>query len=447
MFELGEEQIQALQTIERFIEGNSVVFSLTGPGGSGKSLLISELIKWLEDKGIDYCLCAPTHKAKTVLTYYSKREATTLHSLLSLSPKLDIINLDLRELEFKMGAPSNYIPYKGIVICDEASMISDDLYKLLIKSCKEFKCKILFVSDKCQLKPVNAERVSLVYTVKDSFNLTKIYRQANESALVPVLQELRKHIITKFETKEAPKGSLHCTSNFKDFFYICKTGIEAAIQKQDILEAKILAYTNSRVDKYNEYLTKKIFGDINTYHKGEILTCFENIEMNRFKFWNAMDYIVKTEPKKININIANLMLLPGYNLSLYDTGSKCNVTIPILDPLIKDEDWFRLTNLIEHFRLKAIRAPKNKSGKYWSMYYGILNSFTSPKDLCIGDRLIRKKTFDRGYAITVHRAQGSTFNNVYIDMTDFSKCKDIETLRQLQYVAMSRAHQDVYMLQ
>ncbi len=48
-----------------------------------------------------------------------------------------------------------------------------------------------------------------------------------------------------------------------------------------------------------------------------------------------------------------------------------------------------------------------------------------------------KKSFDYGYAMTVHKAQGSTINNVFIDMKDVLTCRDPELLRQLQYVGAS----------
>lgn len=35
--------------------------------------------------------------------------------------------------------------------------------------------------------------------------------------------------------------------------------------------------------------------------------------------------------------------------------------------------------------------------------------------------------------------QGATYENVFIDMSDVFKCQDQNELRQLQYVALSRA--------
>ena len=43
--------------------------------------------------------------------------------------------------------------------------------------------------------------------------------------------------------------------------------------------------------------------------------------------------------------------------------------------------------------------------------------------------------------------QGSSINNVFIDMDNVFQCKDKEELRQLQYVSVSRSKNNVYMYQ
>lgn len=43
--------------------------------------------------------------------------------------------------------------------------------------------------------------------------------------------------------------------------------------------------------------------------------------------------------------------------------------------------------------------------------------------------------------------QGSSINNIFVDMKDISICRDPEEFRQLQYVALSRAISNAYVLQ
>ena len=46
---------------------------------------------------------------------------------------------------------------------------------------------------------------------------------------------------------------------------------------------------------------------------------------------------------------------------------------------------------------------------------------------------------------TVHKAQGSTYQNIFIDLNDLSVCKSYETAARLLYVACTRATDHVYL--
>ena len=144
-FELGEEQLQALSLIKDFIKNSKdTAFSLCGSAGTGKTTLEKEILEFLHEEWIDYCLCAPTHKAALVMRQTTREDAITLHKLLALSPNIEILDLDFRELQFYTSKAVNSITYESIVICDEASMINDDLFDLLIKKCQDKKAKIIF---------------------------------------------------------------------------------------------------------------------------------------------------------------------------------------------------------------------------------------------------------------------------------------------------------------
>lgn len=163
-----------------------------------------------------------------------------------------------------------------------------------------------------------------------------------------------------------------------------------------------------------------------------------------------MDYIISKDPVNININIPNYKSLPGYRLTLYDASNKIESDINILDINIPESELSELSKFIECIRLDAIEAKKRRvkgAGKIWADYYKVLESFTTPVDLYYDNRLIRKKSFDYGYACTSHKSQGLSINNVFIDMKDINLCKDPEELRQLQYVSVSRTRNNVNILQ
>ena len=67
MLNLGKDQLQTLNLVEEFSTSSEIAFSIIGSAGTGKSLLIKYIIEFLDKTRKQYCLCAPTHKAKIVL--------------------------------------------------------------------------------------------------------------------------------------------------------------------------------------------------------------------------------------------------------------------------------------------------------------------------------------------------------------------------------------------
>lgn len=448
---LGEEQELALAKIKDFIKlSKNTAFSLTGAAGTGKTLCTKYLIDWLEDEGYMYTLCAPTHKAALVLKQYTDRDTNTLHRLLALSPNIQILDLDLRELEFVTSKTTNNIPYNGVVLCDEASMINDDLFDLLIEKVEERNTKIIFISDPAQLIPVRQQRKSKVYNLEDSYFLTKIYRQSDKNSILPILQELRSHEIGKLISCSGEDGKLIVDADIKEFLKKAVDEIKVSINSKNILHTRITAYTNKRVELYNQAVRKFIFGEAEEYNKNEILTAYENGSYEGLEYYNSMDYIIVEEPIKVLRYLPYFKEVLGYELVLYDQYENSEFKIFILSKDNSENCFSELAGTIEQIRLRAIDAKKRKlrvSGRYWKMYYELINSFTTPVDLFFDNRLIRKKSFDYGYATTVHKSQGSSYDNVFVDMRNIKTCKDSLVRRQLQYVAMSRTRGDVFVLQ
>lgn len=451
MIKLGEEQEQGLQAMINFLDSDELAFSLVGFAGTGKTATMQHLIEYLDDFSPNYVLCAPTHKAKLVLERATQREGITLHKLLALSPNVDIINLDFRDLRFSMNRDAEHFPRGGVVICDESSMVGDDLFDVFMKRAKECNSKVIFSGDSKQIAPVNGSGLSRVFSIKNSFTLSKIYRQSEESGLSTVLPTLREKIIPHFKEALGSEGSLVCHNNPRDFFIEAIPHFKKAVENKDILEAKFFSYTNKRVEALNSKIKEALFGLENEYNKGEFLASYENLTFDDVEYCNSMEYVINKEPIKTDIHIPGFVKLPGYRLNLFDASNKSSNDILILSREIEEDYMSSLAAYIDGIRVRAINAKKRKdywnAKKMWKEYYKIMGSFTSPKDLMFDNRLIRKKSFDLGFATTFHKSQGSSINNTFLDMSSVFICRNNEEIRQLQYVAMSRAKKNAYVLQ
>ena len=445
---LGKQQKEALDLILKFIESKEISFTLSGYAGTGKTYLTKILIEKLKELNYHCEICAPTHKAKLVIEKFTGLKGNTLHKLLSLSPNLQLMELDFNDLQFLIPKNLNTFPSNSIIICDEASMINDDLYDLLVEKSHDFSCKIIFVCDDKQLKPVNSEELSKVFKNCNKYQLTEIFRQENGSALQDILEENRIRFINKFTNKLSDKGSVYVYSKPLDFLNKAIDNFKTAIENKDILETKILSYTNDRVKIFNDNCHNKLFSE-EEYSVGEFLTCYDSFSNKYYDFYNGMDYIIKSI-KQVKVDIPAIGVYPGYKLVVIDVSENVELSFKVLSKNISIKNFELIAESIERVRTDAINFKLSNfkySKELWKLYYKIIESFTTPTDLYYNNRLIRKKTFDYGYAISVHKSQGSSINNVFVDMRSVNFCRDEIEKRQLQYVALSRTKNDIHILQ
>ena len=81
-------------------------------------------------------------------------------------------------------------------------------------------------------------------------------------------------------------------------------------------------------------------------------------------------------------------------------------------------------------------------------FLGKLSSTLCAKKSLFDNNSINKfqGSWDYGYASTVHKAQGSTYDHVFIDTSDFNRCTNIDEKHALLYTAITRASQSATIL-
>ncbi|MEV4422627.1 AAA family ATPase [Patulibacter sp. NPDC049589] len=148
---------------------------LTGGPGTGKTQTMRALVRVLKDQGRSVLLCAPTGKAARRLSEATGAQATTIHRLLGFVPG-DGFQHD----------EDDPIPDGGMLVVDEASMLSLDLAVALLRAVGP-RTHVLLVGDVDQLAPVGPGRVLqdlLESQVVPAVRLTRIFRQAERSLIV-----------------------------------------------------------------------------------------------------------------------------------------------------------------------------------------------------------------------------------------------------------------------
>lgn len=178
---LTEEQQRAQDAIASWMKlpfsKQTQEFKLGGYAGTGKTTLMKSVVKALSDADHNIEVCAFTGKAVNVL----QRKGVggrTMHSLM-----YDVIDEGKGIVSFEKKSRLEGRP--SLVIVDEASMVSTELYKDLIS----FGTKCLFVGDPGQLEPVGDNPQLMM---QPDVTLQTIHRQAESSPIIKLANWVRK---------------------------------------------------------------------------------------------------------------------------------------------------------------------------------------------------------------------------------------------------------------
>ncbi|MBI2353083.1 ATP-dependent RecD-like DNA helicase [Candidatus Dependentiae bacterium] len=168
--DLNEQQQQGI--ISCFKEKITII---TGGPGTGKTTLVSTLLKLLEEYHLSYKLAAPTGRAAKRMMESTKRLAITIHRLLEFDPAT---------MKFQRNA--EHALNVDFLIIDETSMLDIFLMNAIVKALP-FHTHLILIGDRDQLPSVGAGNVlqNLIESKKiNSIRLEKIFRQAQNSLIV-----------------------------------------------------------------------------------------------------------------------------------------------------------------------------------------------------------------------------------------------------------------------
>ncbi|MBR2593155.1 MAG: ATP-dependent RecD-like DNA helicase [Firmicutes bacterium] len=174
-FDLDPVQIQSAEEV---CENGVIV--ITGGPGTGKTTLINTLIKMFENLDMKVLLGAPTGRAAKRMSEASGKNAQTIHRMLG------VISLDDNRRMQRFDHDEENPLEADVIIIDEMSMVDLMLMQSLLRAVPE-GARLILVGDADQLPSVGAGMVlkdiissGILKVVK----LTKIFRQAEESAIV-----------------------------------------------------------------------------------------------------------------------------------------------------------------------------------------------------------------------------------------------------------------------
>lgn len=177
----GQERIKN-EAVDWYYNSSEQVFEIEGPAGSGKSVLIYEILKALGLKSHQYLPMAYTGQASIVMRSRGFSTARSIHSSLYEVVETPDENVNLmygipyKRKEFRLREFID--PNIDLFFIDEAYMVPEYMKKDILS----FGKKVLVAGDSHQLPPVGDKPGFL--TGYGVHRLTELMRQAKDSAIV-----------------------------------------------------------------------------------------------------------------------------------------------------------------------------------------------------------------------------------------------------------------------
>ncbi len=290
-FTATSKQDIALQMLSKFVVegGKDKLFLLKGFAGTGKTTIISTLVKNLWEIKKSGVLLAPTGRAAKVISNYSSKEAFTIHKKIYFPKKSS-----------GGGVQFTLQPNKHtntLFIVDEASMISDDggnsklfengslLDDLIEYVYKGHNCQLILIGDTAQLPPVKMDlspaleeqKLEMNYNKEVSFiELDEVVRQSEESDILRNATLIRESLQEEFY--ESFQFELSTNADVIRLIdgYEIMDAIQDSYSSLGYEETSIIVRSNKRANMYNEQIRSRILFQEEEISAGDYLMVVKN---------------------------------------------------------------------------------------------------------------------------------------------------------------------------
>ena len=462
-----EDQLKAYNELIEFINApyneNDYKRALVGFPGTGKTYLVNSIIRNCNQAYSTIGLAAPTHKAGRILREnisISNIKVNTLASDLGLKINYESTKFDINNPPFDPKGRIKIGDYK-LYIVDEASMIPAGLCKLLEKIAKSNQCKIIYIGDENQLPPPGEKYSSAFYGTK-TYKLSKIVRQDEDNPIVYLLSLIRYDIVHRTHKfiEEISKNSFRFDENNTKGYAVCNDIkfnelITRNFSDEELTRntnyCKILAYTNDCISNYNKLVRSVIIKDAekSALTSNDLIASYITIvnQFNDVVLVNSEEYIVK---EIVNYTHTKYKL-KGFMVKFQAIyGGKISTPLFVVDHL-DNFSVLRYYQLCNEMINAAKNAANNVKATLWKEYFKFKEGCLLLTDIKTSTKTISfSRNLDYGFAYTIHKSQGSTFDTVFVNLDDilydsFGRARtDITLINKLIYVACSRAKNKLY---
>lgn len=419
-------------------------FILRGYAGTGKTSVLSALVKALNQLNFRSLMLAPTGRAAKVMSGYANRTGFTIHKIIYRPREGNEAGSQGFDLQ------KNYYQ-KTVFIVDEASMLADEsssgsrILKDLITYVYEHPTnRLLLIGDSAQLPPVGSERspgldknyLSSTYGLTvEEVEFTEVMRQQLDSGILFNATRLREEL-----TKKSPLIGFY-TKRFRDFFKMngdrLEDGLRYAYDKFGVDNTIIITRSNKAAVQYNQYIRRTIHFYEEEITAGDRLMIVKN------------NYTYMADSAKIsflaNGDFAEIVKIRSFE-DVYDLRF-ATVELRLID--YPEEPYFEAKIILDtlYTPLPAL------AGEDWTtLYKQVCADYMDLADKKEQRESVKKDPYLNAlqvkfaYALTCHKSQGGQWDAVFVDQGYLTEEQvDAQYIRWL-YTAMTRAKEELYMV-
>ena len=452
---LSQEQKHAFGAFREWLDDDLArdPFVLSGFAGTGKTFLSMRFLAEAEALGWCWTVAAPTHKAVDVLREHLQRTGlratwypSTLHRLLRLKLRRQ------HDLEIcqETAQTATSLESLALVLIDEASMLDSSLLEITLRCAHPFATRLIFVGDPAQLPPVTEEVSPVFIGLKArSVALTQVVRHSG--AVLRLASGLRTGALPCEAPPALPalesQGGRVAFLERTDWLASAQTALRRCAEAHDPNLARILCYTNRSLERLVPIARRAVHGaaaDENPVLPGEVLitrgavmgpACREPSEVagdgELVLGSNRELKVLEVEPELCDLSAfgsgAPMALIETFNLRVHTGEGEWRLR---LMPPIGSKARVELEAALRSLRSQALAADQGQARWFWRHYFLVRDAFAP-----LGPASV----------LTVHRSQGSTFGEVFVDGDVFSPADHL-LRRRLIYVAVSRASRAVTLM-
>ena len=427
-------------------------FLLRGYAGTGKTSLVSALIKAAPHLKIKTLLLAPTGRAAKVLSGYSGRKAYTIHKKIYMTATDAHGNMRFVRAQNKHSYT--------LFIVDEASMIGtgqSDNYltrqRSLLEDLIDFvaegsHCRLMLIGDAAQLPPVGASESPALSAAHlrhfglkiHTAELTEVVRQEQLSGILSVATAIRQQI-TQLTADAAVPRPFFSLPPLPDVVRLNGADLEDTLQREyDLAGSESVVFvcrSNKRANLFNQAIRNRILLRDDEIGTGDYLMVVKN-NYHWLDEDSDMGFIANGDIVEV-LSARNYQELYGFHF--------VDVTLRFVD--YPDMQPVDCKLLLETLHSESASLTPDEAQQLYTQVmadYADLPTQADRLNALRTDPYYNALQVKFAYALTCHKTQGGQWPVVFIEqgyLTDELINRDF--LRWL-YTAITRATERLYLL-